>query len=124
MAKYLDHTAVMDVALTAIKSGAIRMIFCSSAPANYAGVAAVTLVTQTIASADMTLGAGSPSGRELTVAAKTGMTPSSNGTVTYVVLTDNSSIMYAGTTVTSQAVTTAQTWNSPSFNIAVINDPS
>jgi hypothetical protein len=123
MAKYLDHTAVMDVALNAIKNGAIRMIFCSSAPANYAGIAAVTLVTQTIASGDMTA-ADDASGRKLTVGAKTGMTPSANGTVTYVVLTDNSAIMYAGTTVTSQAVTTSQTWNSPAFKVAAIADPA
>ena len=123
MAKYVDHTAVMDVGLTTIKTGAIRMIFTSSAPANYAGIAALTLITQTIASGDMTL-ADDTSGRKLTVAAKTGMTPSANGTVTYVCLTDNSSIWYAGTTVTSQAVTTSQTWNSPAFKIAAIADPT
>ncbi len=123
MAKYLDHTAVMDVGLTPIKTGGIRMIFCSSAPANYAGVAALTLITQTVASGDFTL-ADNAGGRKLTVGAKTGMTPSSNGTVTYVVITDNSSIMYAGTTVTSQAVTTAQTWNSPAFIIAQFTDPT
>jgi hypothetical protein len=123
MAKYLDHTNVIDVALTAIKNGAIRMVFCSAMPANFAGVAAVTLITQTIASADMTIAADT-SGDKLTVAAKTGMTPSSNGTVIYVVLTDNSAIMYAGTTVTSQAVTTSQTWNSPAFKIAAIADPT
>jgi hypothetical protein len=123
MAKYLDHTAVMDVGLTAIKNGAISMVFCSAAPANFAGVAAVTLITQVISSSDLTL-ANDTSGRKLTVGAKTGMTPSSNGTVIYVVLTDNSAIMYAGTTVTSQAVTTSQTWNSPAFKIAAIADPT
>jgi hypothetical protein len=123
MAKYLDHTAVMDVALNAIKNGAIRMVFCSAAPANYAGVAAVALCTVTIAAAGMTV-ADDASGRKITVSATTGNTPSANGTVTYVVLTDNSAIMYAGTTVTSQAVTTAQTWNSPAFKIAAIADPS
>lgn len=122
MAKRLDHTAVLDVALNAIKNGAIRLIFCSADPTNYAGIAAVTLVTKTIASTDMTA-ADDASGRKLTVAAFTGMTPSSNGTVTYAVLTDNSSILYAGTTVTSQAVTTAQTWNSPAFKIN-IPDPT
>lgn len=123
MAKYLDHTAVMDVGLTAIMNGAIRMVFCSAQPANFAGVAAVALMTVTIASGNMTL-ANDTSGRKLTVAAMTGMTPSANGTVTYVVLTDNSAIMYAGTTVTSQAVLTTQTWNSPAFKIAAIADPT
>lgn len=123
MAKYLDHTEVMDAALNVIKNGAIRMVFCSSAPANYSGVAAVALMTVTISSDDMTV-ADDTSGRKITVGAKTGNTPSANGTITYVVLTDNSSKMYAGTTVTSQAVTTSQTWNSPAFKIAAIADPS
>ena len=57
MAKYLDHPNVIDVALTAIKNGAIRMVFCSAAPANFAGIAALTLITQTIAPADMTISA-------------------------------------------------------------------
>ena len=99
------------------------MVFCSAAPANFAGIAALTLITQTIAPADMTISADT-SGDKLTVAAKTGMTPSGNGTVTYVCLTDNSAIWYAGTTVTSQAVTTSQTWNSPAFKIAAIADPT
>lgn len=123
MAKSLDHTAVMDVALNAIKNGAIRMVFCSAQPANYAGVAAVALITATISSSDMTV-ADDTSGRKLTVGAISGMTPSSNGTVTHVVLTNNSSILYACTTTTSQAVVTTQTWNSPAFKIAAIADPS
>jgi len=123
MAKYLDHTAVMDAGLGVIKSGAIRMVFCSAAPANYAGVAAVALMTVTIATGDMTL-ADDASGRKLTVGAKAGATPSANGTIIYVVLTDNSAIMYAGTTVTSQAVLTTQTWNTPAFKIAAISDPA
>jgi hypothetical protein len=123
MAKYLDHTEVMDVALNIIKNNAIRMVFCSAAPANYAGIGAVALMTVTIASGDMTV-ADDSSGRKITVAAKTGNTPSANGTIAYVVLTDNSAIMYAGTTVTSQAVLTSQTWNSPAFKIAAIADPT
>jgi len=123
MAKYLDHTEVMDVALNAIKNGAIRMVFTSSAPANFAGIAALTVMTVTIAAGDMTV-ADNAGGRKLTVAAKTGNTPSANATITYVVLSDNSSKMYAGTTVTSQAVLTSQTWNSPAFIMAQFTDPT
>lgn len=119
MAKRLDHTAVLDVALSAIKSGAIRLIFCSADPVNYAGIAAVTLVTQTISSASMTLSDASPNGRQVTVAAQTNMTVSANGTIMYAVLTDNSSILYGGTTVSAQPVTTSVLWNSPSFTISI-----
>ena len=113
----------MDVALNAIKNGAIRMVFCSSAPANFAAVAAATVMTVTVAAGDMTV-ADNAGGRKLTVAAKTGNTPSANATIIYVVLTDNSAKMYAGTTVTSQAVLTSQTWNSPAFIMAQFTDPT
>jgi len=50
------------------------------------------------------------------------MTPSANGTVTYAVLDDGTTLL-AATTVTSQAVTTSQTWNSQAFKIG-ISDPT
>ena len=123
MAKRLDDT-VLDAALNIIKNGGTNVVFCSSDPVNYAGIAAVALVTKTgLTSSNYTGPADDTSGRKLTVNAITGMTPSENGTVTYVVVTNGSSILYAGTTVTSQAVTTAQTWDSPAFKIAIA-DPA
>jgi hypothetical protein len=127
MAKKFDDT-VLDGALNIIKNGATMLIFCSAEPANYAGIAAVALAFKgSLTAADFTA-ADHTSGRKLTVAAQTGMTPSANGTVTYVVLangttTSNGSVLYAGTTVTSQAVTTLQTWDSPAF-ILSIADPT
>jgi non-ribosomal peptide synthetase component F len=123
MAKKFDDT-VLDAALNVIKNGATNAVFCSAEPANYAGIAAVTLITKTgLTSANFTGPADHTSGRKLTAGAITGMTPSANGTVAYVVLTNGSNTVYAGTTVTSQAVTTAQTWDSPAF-ILSIADPT
>lgn len=118
MAKRID-SSVYDAALNVVKNGATNMVFCSADPVNYAGIAAVTLITKTGLTSGSFTGpaADAGSGRKLTVNAVSGMTPSANGTVTYVVLTNGASILYAGTTVTSQAVTTAQTWNSPTFDI-------
>jgi hypothetical protein len=124
MGKKFDDT-VIDGALIIIKTGATNLIFCSSEPANYAGIAAVKLAEKTgLTSGSFTIAddAVSPYGRKITVAAQTGMTPTANGTITYAVLTNGSSILYAGTTVTSQAVTTAQTWDSPAFKFQ-IGDP-
>jgi hypothetical protein len=123
MAKVLDN-AVLDAALAKVATS-VKLYFCSSQPANHAGISAVKL-----AEADLTAGDGNgdyviaddTSGRKLTVGAQTGMTPSGNGTVTYAVLDDGTTLL-AATTVTSQAVTTSQTWNSPAFKIAIA-DPS
>lgn len=123
MAKVLSD-AVYDAGLDVVAT-CTHLTFCSSQPANYAGIAAVAL-----ASATLTAGNGNgdyviadhTTGRKLTVGAQTGMTPSGNGTITYAVL-DNGTTLHAATTVTSQAVTTSQTWNSPAFIIA-FPDPS
>jgi non-ribosomal peptide synthetase component F len=123
MAKKFDDT-VLDGALNVIKNGATTAVFCSAEPANYAGINAVALITKAnMTSANFTGPADHTSGRKLTAGAITGMTPSANGTVAYVVLTNGSNTVYAGTTVTSQAVTTLQTWDSPAF-ILSIADPT
>lgn len=123
MAKVLAD-AVLDAALAKVAT-CTKLTFCSSQPANYAGIAAVKLVDVTLTAGDGNgdyVIADDTSGRKLTVGAQTGMTPSANGTVTYAVLDDGATLL-AATTVTSQAVTTAQTWNSPAFKISIA-DPS
>lgn len=121
-AKSVDDT-VYDASLNVVKSGATMAVFCSAAPANYAGVAAVALVVKTgLTSSNYTGPADDTSGRKLTVNAITGMTPASNGTVTYMCLTNgtttsNGSVLYGCTTTTSQAVTTSQSWDSPAIKI-------
>lgn len=118
MAKRMDST-VYDAALNVIKNGATNLIFCSADPTNYAGIAAVKIVEKTGLTSSNYTGPATDAGagRKLTVNAVTGMTPLSNNTVIYAVLTNGSSILYCGTTVTSQAVTTSQSWNSPAFDI-------
>jgi hypothetical protein len=118
------HDDVIDAALDKIATST-HLTFCSSQPANYAGIAAVKLASVTLTAGDGNgdyVIADDTSGRKVTIEAQTGMTPSSNGTVTYAVLDDGSTLL-AATTVTSQAVTTAQTWNSPAFKMAIA-DPS
>lgn len=123
MAKEL-HNDVLDAALDKVAT-CTHLTFCSSQPANYAGISAVALASATLTAGDGNgdyVIADDTSGRKLTVGAQTGMTPSANGTVTYAVLDDGTTLL-AATTVTSQAVTTSQTWNSPAFKIAIA-DPS
>jgi hypothetical protein len=124
MAKEL-HDDVYDAALDKIAT-CTHLNFCSTQPANYAGIAAVTLANVTLTAGDgngdYVVSNGDTSGRKVRVAAQTGMTPTGNGTVTYAVLDDGTTLL-AATTVTSQAVTTAQTWNSPAFDIE-LTDPT
>jgi len=123
MAKVL-HDDVLDAALDKVAT-CTHLTFCSSQPAAYANISGVALATVTLTAGDGNgdyVVADDTSGRKLTVGAQTGMTPSANGTVTYAVLDDGSTLL-AATTVTSQAVTTAQTWNSPAFKVAIA-DPS
>jgi len=123
MAKEL-HNDVLDAALDKVAT-CVTLTFCSTQPANYAGIAAVALAESTLTAGDGNgdyVVADDTSGRKVTVGAQTAMTPSADGTVTYAVLDDGTTLL-AATTVTSQAVTTAQTWNSPAFKIGIA-DPS
>lgn len=122
MAKHWD--ACLDAGLNALKNNAIRAIMCSADPVNFAGVAAVTLGTATISSSDFTGPADHTSGRKLTFSGKSGVTPSANGTVTHLAFTDNSAVLYAVTETTSQAVTTAQTWDIPGSVVVTIAEPT
>jgi hypothetical protein len=74
-------------------------------------------------SSDFAKANGDTSGRKLTLGALTGITPSSNGTVTYLAIDDGSALLKT-VPVTSQAVTTAQTWSSPATKIWEIKDPT
>ena len=73
MAKSVND-AVLDAALSYIKTNADRLVFCSAEPANFAGVAAVALADVAVTTSDFTGPAnGDTSGRKLTVAAKAGV---------------------------------------------------
>ena len=123
MAKALDNAA-LDAALAKIATST-HLTFCSTQPANYAAISGVALAAATLTAGDGNgdyVIADDTSGRKLTVGAQTGMTPSANGTITYAVLDDGTTLL-AATTVTSQAVTTSQTWNSPAFKVSIA-DPT
>jgi hypothetical protein len=118
--------AAMDLALAHIATGT-RLTYCSAAPANFAGIAAVLLASVTVTAGngngDFTIDNGDVSGRKLTVGAQTGLVPAANGTVTHVCIDDGTTLLHY-TEVTSQAVTTAQTWDAPAYDAWEIRDPA
>jgi hypothetical protein len=93
--------------LNTIKINATRMDVCSTLGAmpTYANVTAASLATTT-ATGDFTLAAGSPSGRQVTVAAKSGISVTVTGTAAEVVLSNGNLTVYFSTTLSaSQGLT-------------------
>ena len=119
------HDDVLDGALNIIKNNATRMVACSAQPTTYTeGNATYALADVTVSSTDFTIANGTTSGRKATVAAKTGVTVDTSGTVTHVCLLDvsNSKLLYV-TTTTSQAVVNPGTVDIGSWVIEIA-DPT
>ena len=98
---------------------------CSGEPANYAGIAAVSLADVALTpDTDFTKANGDTSGRKVTVAAKSGVTVDSSGTATHIAIarTTDSTLRYV-TTCTSQVLTAGNTVNVPAWDIEV-GDPT
>ncbi len=102
------------------------MHVCSGEPANYAGIAAVTLgnvaLTTGDGGGDYTIGAGDTSGRKLTVAQQT-ITPTGTGNVTHIVIADSvGSVLKVVTTCTSFAVAVGVDFNVAAFDVVEVRD--
>lgn len=116
--------SVPTAALTKIAT-ATHLNLCSAQPANYAGIAAVSLANKTLTAgvggasfgSVVTGNAGAGSYR-INLLAINGVTPTANGTITYECF-DDGALLLSCTTVTSQAVTTSQSWNIPQHGVEI-----
>lgn len=111
MFDYIDQSDVMHI--------------CSAEPANYAGIAAVSLADVAMTpDTDFTKANGDTSGRKVTVAAKTGIVVDTSGTANHIVLARaaDSTLRYV-TTCTSQALTAGNTANTSTWRVEVA-DPT
>lgn len=110
MAKALDNS-VYDAALAKLAT-AINVTLCSAQPADYAGIAAVTLAagTQTagLGNGSYTAANGDTSGRKVTIAALNGLAVTATGTATHVAYDDGTTLLGV-TTCSSTAVTSGGT---------------
>jgi hypothetical protein len=117
---------VLDNGLTVIDTQANRIDICSSEPTTYAaatGAASVGNKTS-LGASDLTLGAGSPNGRAITVAAVTGGAVTSSATATHYAIVDtvNSRLLVTGDVNPDQVVTNGNTWAfASSFTIRIPN---
>jgi len=121
MAKSVNNTDILDVALNVIKNNANKMVVCSSQPTTYAeGNATFMLANVAMATGDYTLAAGDTSGRKITSGAKTGITISTSGTAGHVAWIDSTnSKLYVVTTCTSQALNTGGTVDVPAWKYEI-----
>lgn len=119
--------AILDASLDAIALSTILHI-CSGQPANYAGIAAVSLgsvvLTAGNGNGDFTIANGDTSGRKLTVAAQSGVSVTATGTANHFALasTGDTTLRYV-TTCTSQSVTSGNTANIGAWDIEIA-DPT
>lgn len=111
MFDYVDQCNIMHV--------------CSAEPANYAGIAAVSLASVALTpDTDFTKANGDTSGRKVTIAAKNSVSVTASGTATHIAIarSTDSTLRYV-TTCTSQALTSGNTVNIPAWKIEVA-DPT
>ena len=114
--------AVLDAILDAVAAGTSVSV-CSAEPSTRAeAVTTYMLATVTVDSGDFSKADHSTSGRELTVAAQSGLTVSNTGTATHVAITDATNVL-AVWTCTSLALTAAEQVNVPAFTMQV-EDPA
>jgi hypothetical protein len=126
MAKFTDDTA-LDAHGDSIALANILHV-CSTQPANYAGIAAVSLadvaMTPGVGNGDYTRGDGDVSGRKITVLAQTAIPVDATGSAGHLALAvTGSSRLCAVTTCTAQGLTSGNTVNTPAYDHEV-NDPS
>lgn len=113
-------TSVLDAPLDKIATGTL-MIACSAEPTTRAeAVTTYALSDVAVAPGDFTKAAGTPSGRQTTVAAKNAVPVDTNGTATHVAIVDGTEVL-AVTTCTAQALTAGNTLNFPAFKFTFPN---
>jgi hypothetical protein len=112
-----------DAALNVVKNTAIRQAICAAEPTTFAQIATNRLAEATMTSADYTLAAGdaTPTGRKVTIAAKSGLTITGTGTQTanWVVLHDNVGVLIYKTSCGAQSLVNGGTVNIPTWKIDI-----
>lgn len=106
----------IDGGLNAIDGSTILHV-CSAEPANFAGIAAVSLADVIIDGADFTTANGDTNGRKVTIGQQTDVPIDNTGTATHVVISDTTDIFV--TTCTSQALTSGGTVTVPAWDIEI-----
>jgi hypothetical protein len=115
---------VLDLSLIEIAT-ATRVSVCSAEPADYAGIAAVSLgslvLTPGDGNGDFVIADGDTSGRKLTLTEQAALTPTSDGTANYLAFDDGTTLLKT-VPMAGQLITTAQSWVIPATKLAEVHD--
>lgn len=122
MAKYTDD-AVLNAALAKVAT-CTRQSLCSGQPANFAGIAAVSLGSYTLTAGDgngdYVIANGDVSGRKLTVGAQSGNNATASGSATHVALDDGTTLLHV-TTCASVGTTSGQPFTVAAYDIEFLD---
>lgn len=117
------HNDVLDGALSVIKSNANLMTACSAQPTTRTeAVTTYALADVAMATTDFTIGEGDTNGRKVAMTAKSSVLVDATGTANHVALVDATRLLYV-TTCTSQALTSGNTVDFPTWDIEIA-DPT
>ena len=98
-----------------------KLYVCSGQPADFAGIAAVTLASVNVDTTDFTK-ADDTSGRKVTIAQQASIPITASGDATHIALASVDTLLYV-TTCTTQTLTSGGTVTVPAWKISVA-DPS
>lgn len=123
MAKFVPDST-LDAYLNVIAGAGTKLHLCSTQPTTYTEANATYALGSIVMTAgsgngDYLLANGDTSGRKLTILQQTGVSISASGTALHVAITDGASVLYAVTTITSQAVTSGNTATINTFDIEI-----
>jgi hypothetical protein len=118
MAKWCNPN-MLDAALDYVGLNCDKMVFCSQQPTTYTEAnSTYKLASVDISSSDFTKSGDSNNGRKSTVASKTGISPSANGTANHIafIKTGDNTLRYV-TTCTAQTLAIGNSFNSAALVI-------
>jgi hypothetical protein len=117
--------AVYDAALAKLAT-CVRVSACTAEPANYAGIAAVSVGNYTLTAGagngDWVLANGDVSGRKLSLTAQSGNNGTATGAASYLAF-DDGSVLLAVVSGSGQTVNNGSPWTLGAFDVVEMKDP-
>lgn len=117
---------VYDAALAKIAT-CTRVSACTSQPANFAGIAAVSVGNYTLTagdgSGDWVIANGDTSGRKITLTAQSGNNGTGTGAANFLAF-DDGSVLQAVVVASGQTINSGSPWTIAQFKVFEMLDPS
>jgi hypothetical protein len=118
----LAADSVLDGLLDVIAT-ATRVSACTSQPANFAGIAAVSVGNYTLTGGSYTKANGDVSGRKITLGAQSGNNGTATGAANYLAYDNGSTLLFV-TAASGQTVNSGSPWTIGSYKVCEVADPT